>query len=568
MDKVSLAAVLKNPTMTVSWLTESGFRNMAASATNLQQVAACWNAQPRQNDLLDQLQTLLPAVSDPDMALNHLERYLSAGSPTESDNDSQQNDYASMLDQMISQDAVALPGLLTLFSSSQYLADMLVNDREAYPRLRKTKGKRCTRAVLDAQLSPLLAAAETMDDAMQVIRQFKHQQTLRIAFGDLIVGHRVEQVAEQISYLAVALCEGAVSWARRQLKAEWGVPRKRDGNESQFVVLALGKLGGQELNYSSDIDLIMIYEQDGPLESSSSGSSSRTNDMFFDKLTQMIVKLLSEDTALGRAYRVDMRLRPNGSRSKVCPSLRAVLRYYDLQGRTWERQALIKARAIAGDLELGREILRRLSHWIYRPNLSRMDISGIKALKRKIERRAQLEGEDQTNVKTGRGGIRDIEFAIQFLQLLNGCLLKEVRGDNTFRAIKRLERADCLTVKEGNLLFHNYSWLRKLEHRLQIERDLQTHTLPEDPKKLAILARRMGYLDSVHQSGLNQFQADLKEKTETNRSILNHLLHGAFEAPEGKANDFEDASTELQPETVPPEVDLILDAYPGRGNDS
>lgn len=557
MDKDSLAAALRNPAMTNAWLTRSGFRNMAASATNLHQVAAVWNAQPRTNELLGQLQSVLPAVSDPDMALNHLERYLFFDSSDDA------NDRTAVLDEMISQDDAALPDLLTLFGSSQYLADLLVNESDEYSRLRKTKGRRCTRAILDAQLTPLMEAAETMDDAMRVLRQFKHHQTLRIAFGDLIVGDRVELVAEQISYLAAAVCQRALTWARRQLESKWGVPRKRDGSESQFVILAMGKLGGRELNYSSDIDLVMIYEQDGFLETESSGKTSRTNDWFFEKLTQMIVKLLNEDTSLGRAYRVDMRLRPHGSRSKVCHSLRSVLRYYDLQGRTWERQALIKARPIAGDLALGQGMMRQLSHWIYRPNLSHTDISGIKALKRKIERRAYLEGEDRTNIKTGRGGIRDIEFAIQFLQLLNGCLLKEVRGNNTFRAIKRLERADCLTVKEGNLLYHNYSWLRKLEHRLQIVHDLQTHTLPGSQNALKVVARRMSYEPTDHQSALDQFQADLKEKTETNRSILNHLLHGAFRAPSARADDVSGIDTSLIRENVPPEVDLILDAYPG-----
>jgi glutamate-ammonia-ligase adenylyltransferase len=561
MDKVSLAAVLQNPAMTNTWLTEAGFRNMAASSSNLLQVAEIWNSQTRAVDLLGQLQNLLPEVSDPDMALNHLERYLSASNKTDSSPGG--NDRAALLDEMISKDVAALPWMLMLFASSQYLADLLIHDLDAYPRVRATKGRRCTRAILDRQLAPSIDAAQTIDEATRVICHFKHQQTLRIAYGDLIVGHRVELVAEQISYLAESLCQGAFVWASRHLKAQWGRPLKRDGSESQYVILAMGKLGGRELNYSSDIDLVMIYEQDGNLQSPTTGNPSRTNDQYFEKLTQLIVKLLGDETPMGRAYRVDMRLRPHGSRSKICHSLRSVLRYYDLQGRTWERQALIKARPIAGDLKLGRGILRQLSHWIYRPNLSRTDISGIKALKRKIERRALLEGEDRTNIKTGRGGIRDIEFAIQFLQLLNGCLLKEVRGHNTFRAIKRLERADCLTVKEGNLLYHNYSWLRKLEHRLQIVHDLQTHTLPSGAKDLKVVARRMNYIDSNQQTALEQFQSDLEERTETNRSILNHLLHGAFSVPPGQGYETDGLSAKLHQDNVPPEVDLILDAYPG-----
>ena len=565
MDKASLADLLKKPAMTTAWLTEAGFRNMAASPVNLRQVSKLWNAEARQSDLLGLLQTLLPEVGDPDMALNHLERYLSFNVPssgaTRSSED--ENDRAALLDEMISQDVAALPGLLTLFSSSQYLADLLVNDTDQYPRLRKNRGARCARAVLDAQLNPLIEAAETMEEAMETLRRFKHQQTLRIAFGDLISGHRVELVAEQISFLAETLCQGAFTWAMRQLNSSLGVPRKRDGSRSQFVILAMGKLGGRELNYSSDIDLMMIYEQDGFVEAPDGTKTSHSNEKFFEELTHTIVKLLTDDTSRGRAYRVDMRLRPHGSRGKICSSLRSVLRYYDLQGRTWERQALIKARAIAGDIALGQGMMRQLVHWIYRPNLNRMDISGIKALKRKIERRAHLEGEERSNIKTGRGGIRDVEFAIQFLQLLNGCLLKEVRGKNTFRAIKRLERADCLTVKEGNLLYHNYSWLRKLEHRLQIVHDLRTHTLPSSQNDTKIVARRMNYTDTIDRTALEQFQDDLEDKTETNRSILNHLLHGAFSVPSVDDDEPADQRDGFDAENVPPEVDLILDAYPG-----
>jgi glutamate-ammonia-ligase adenylyltransferase len=173
-----------------------------------------------------------------------------------------------------------------------------------------------------------------------------------------------------------------------------------------------------------------------------------------------------------------MRLRPEGERGPLVISLPAALSYYDNRGRTWERQAYIKARPVAGDLALGRELLDQLQPWIYRRYLSGADIAGIKALKRRIEQRTHREGGDARNVKTGHGGIRDVEFVIQFLQLLNGGDLPELCTGNTLEAIVKLEKVGCLSNPERTILEANYSFLRKIEHRLQIMFDLQTHLLP------------------------------------------------------------------------------------------
>src|SRR5690606_2434554 len=220
---------------------------------------------------------------------------------------------------------------------------------------------------------------------------------------------RVETVIKQISFLADAICEAAVQGARRKLEEQRGVPRRADGRPAEFVVLALGKLGGVELNYSSDIDLVFLYDGDGQTD----GPRSTSNLEFFDRLARQVIKLLSEVTDLGFAYRVDMRLRPEGAQGPLVMSRDAALHYYDVLGRTWERQAYVKARPIAGDLALGRDFLAQLEPWIYRRYLTLADITGIKALKRRIEQRAEREHGDTRDVKTGRGGIRDIEFVIQ-----------------------------------------------------------------------------------------------------------------------------------------------------------
>ena len=311
----------------------------------------------------------------------------------------------------------------------------------------------------------------------------------------------------QISYLADAIIEAAVQSAWRFQVAKRGVPRLPNGQRARFAVLALGKLGGLELNYSSDIDLIFISDGDGKTD----GDRSVTNGEFFDRLAKQIVKLLTEPTIFGTAYRVDLRLRPDGDQGPAVRDWESALRYYDVSGRTWERQAFVKARAVAGDHDLGEFFLDQLEPWIYRRYLTCADIAGIKALKRRIEQRAHLEGGDERNVKTGEGGIRDIEFAIQFLQLLNGGDLEEIRTGNTIQAITRLEKVGCLTMQERNILEENYRFLRKIEHRLQIMFDLKTHTIPESDKELRRLAIRTGYSDRDGHSALGEFKRDLRE---------------------------------------------------------
>lgn len=483
-------------------------------------------------NLCDQFAEVAPTLADPDMAWNNLERFVvSARNPLSTT-------------ALFERDAEALPSLLQLLSTSQYLSDLLVRDQECYDLIRMTEGQPVARDVLVDEMVGEVAGIDDTPDAMAALRRNKDRETIRIAYGDIVRGQTVATVARQISFLADALTEAAVAYVRGRLQRGYGVPRCADGRPARFCVLALGKLGGIELNYSSDIDLVFIYDHDG----STDGARSTSNRDFFERLSRDLVKLLSEATDAGVAYRVDLRLRPEGSRGPVCASYDHMVTYYDTKGRTWERQAFIKARAIAGDISLGDELLSHLEPWVYRRYLSLADITGIKSLKRRIEERTKKEGAGVRNVKTGRGGIRDIEFVIQFLQLLNGGALPELRTGNTLDAIARLEQVGCLTHQERSILEDNYSLLRKLEHRLQIMFDLQTHTLPDDEVELRKVAVRMGYAGTPHQGALEAFRADLKQRREENRKILDHLLHDAYMG---------DAAAE-------PEVDLVNDPDPSR----
>jgi len=512
------------------WLGSLGVENTERARSNLTAIAGSGITLDLMAVIAAQLEQFLPDMSDPDRALNNLEHFIRAARNPLS------------LGSLFERDAEALATLLRIFSTSQFLSDWLVRDPEAFDLLRLTEGQPVSRDALMEDIGTNVSSTDDDRVVTKILSGYRHREMLRIAYGDIVRSQTLETVTAQISYLADAIIEAAVQSAWRFQTARRGTPRLANGQRARFVVLALGKLGGRELNYSSDIDLIFI--SDGP--GKTDGERSVSNVEFFDRLAKQIVKLLTEPTIFGTSYRVDLRLRPDGEQGPAVRDWESALRYYDVSGRTWERQAFVKARAVAGDLDLGSFLLSQLEPWIYRRYLTCADIAGIKALKRQIEKRAELEGGDERNVKTGEGGIRDIEFAIQFLQLLNGGNLEEVRTGNTIQAITRLAKVGCLTAQERNMLEDNYRFLRKIEHRLQIMFDLKTHTLPEDEKELRRLAIRTGYSDRDGNSALGDFKRDLRERTRLNRKILDHLLHDAF------GDD---------PDTAP-ETDLVLSPHP------
>lgn len=545
MPPDQLRHYLDNPAEAENWLRSWGLRDARHAHANLLSMASAGLTLDLLAAICDCLARQLPQMSDADMALNNLDRFVSAArSPL-------------ALGSLFERDADALPILLQIFSTSQYFSDLLIRDPGGYDLLRITEGQAVPGDVLSAELASEIDTLADAASAAAALRRFKRRETLRIAYGDLIRGQSLETVATQISYLADALVEAAVRFSRRQLQEKRGLPRRPDGRPARFTVLAMGKLGGVELNYSSDIDLVFLYECDGKTDA----PRSTSNVEYFDRLARDVVKLLTEPTELGYAYRVDLRLRPEGERGPVAHSLEAALSYYDVLGRTWERQAYVKARPIAADRDLGDEFLRALEPWIYRRYLSLADITGIKALKRRIENRVISEGDESRNVKTGRGGIRDIEFAIQFLQLLNGGDLPALRTGNTLKAIAQLENVGCLTHQEQSLLDENYRFLRKIEHRLQILFDLQTHLLPQEPEEMRKLAVRMGYRGTSGKSALAAFEADYRAKTDVNRKILDHLLHDAFG---GDAQSEPEVDLLLDPGPAPDKIAAVLGRYPFR----
>ena len=419
----------------------------------------------------------LPRSPDPDFALNNLERVLA------------QPAGRAQLPALIEGRGRHLDTLLRLLGTSQFFADVLAADPEAFELVRGPARASPDVAELEKQLESWVHEANDEAGVLRAFRRFRRRQVLRIGVADVIRDRPLEEVTRAISRTAEAAVEVAVNYVLEHLKARYGQPITASGDSARLAVIGFGKLGGNELNYSSDIDLMFVHDAEGETR----GRRPIAAGEFFGRVVSDVVRLLSAHTPDGQAYRVDLRLRPEGRRGPLARTLASTLSYYDAMGRTWERQALIKARPIAGDPELGREFLQAVEPFIYRKYFSFSEINEVKALKRTIERKTRDAGADDRDVKAGRGGIRDIEFAVQFLQLLNGGDLPAVRERNTLLAIQALAEAGCLTAQEAQILDDTYRFLRKTEHRLQLLFDLQTHRLPADPEELRRLALRMGF---------------------------------------------------------------------------
>lgn len=501
------------------------------------------------DDFLAQLQTHFADLTDRDRVLTAVQRFLSASRSPQA--------WLGLFER----EPDSLKTLLRLFSTSQYMADMLIADPEVFDLLRMTDGQPVARKILQDEILATVDAASNERSVMRILRDYRHRETLRIAYGDFVNGQPIDIVTEQISMLADSIVQAAVQSARRELAKSRPAPVHPDGREVSFGVLALGKLGGCELNYSSDIDLIFVRESLEPSPSWQKRSENETTaDEYFQRLGQRIIRLLSDSTTEGVAYRVDMRLRPHGRNGPLVVRLQDAVNYYDTSGRTWERQAFIKARPIAGDRVLGAALLDQLQPWIYRRYLMRADITGIAALKRRIEQRVLHAGDDERNVKLGRGGIRDIEYMIQFLQLLHGADQPEVRCAGTLEAIRRLQAAGCITAEEQSILEDNYRYLRRVEHHLQIMFDRRTHSLPEDEAEFQRLADRM---QSARRSAGPEFQQQLNSRRSRNRQILDHLLHGAFSdfGYDGSHVDCPESDLVLDPEPSADVIDATLQPY-------
>ncbi|MFM7594068.1 MAG: hypothetical protein ACKO85_19955, partial [Isosphaeraceae bacterium] len=429
----------------------------------------------------------------------------------------------------------SLQRLLQIMGTSPFFNQIIFSQPEIITDLAQISFDSKTALLNEAiQISSGLDNERSLSNAL---RRFRQRITLAIASADFFEQIPLPQTTTAISNLADACIEAAMLWAIERNKKKFGMPLKADREPCRLVALALGKLGGQELNYSSDVDLIFIYDEDGHTP----GHRPLPALDFFSRVIADFLRVMAGPGGTGFVLRVDLRLRPEGLQGPVVMNLEQALNYYDSAGRTWERQALIKVRPCAGQIELGEEFKSRIEPFVFRRYLNSMEIAEIQAMKRRIEHRSEKSGESDVDVKTGFGGIRDVEFVVQFLQLLNGCTLSQLRCNNTLNALVQLKETGCLTNEEHLSLRRNYIFLRHVEHRLQLMDDRQTHRIPPDRQSRSILARLMGFhsLNSWEnpESPFERFKREYQKIAAENHEILNKLLHGTFKASEETGPD-------------------------------
>ncbi|ESR22820.1 bifunctional [glutamine synthetase] adenylyltransferase/[glutamine synthetase]-adenylyl-L-tyrosine phosphorylase [Lutibaculum baratangense] len=346
---------------------------------------------------------------------------------------------------------------------------------------------------LCASLQEELRAAPDQAAAMRCLRRFKTKAAVLIALADLGEVWDVDRVTEAMTLIADTVVQGAVDFLVRQLavrdKITPGDPED-PAADSGLVVLAMGKHGAGELNFSSDIDLIVFFDLDkAPLGDRLEGQK------LFVRLTRDLVKLLGEYTEDGYVFRVDLRLRPDPGATAAAISVEAALQYYESLGQNWERAALLKARPCAGDIEAGQAFLKEIAPFIWRKYMDFAALADVHAMKRQIH---AAKGHEKVavaghNLKLGRGGIREIEFFAQTQQLVAGGRHHELRVRQTLVALDRLAEGGWINAAERDELKEAYRFLRRLEHRLQMVADEQTHTLPEGDAQLERFARFSGF---------------------------------------------------------------------------
>ena len=440
-----------------------------------------------------------------------------------------------------------LSDVLTLASFSPLLAATLIQNPEYLWWLDRKRSDSTVRN--KEELLESLARFSLTNSQIEpqvLFARFRRRELLRIFLRDIRRLGTIAEITEEISNLADAILETALRIARQNLDNRFGPPSEIDGKgrerPSEICIVSLGKLGSKELNYSSDIDLLFIYSGEG----TTTGTGSRgsvTNHEYFAKLAEMIIQLVGKQTGEGAAYRVDLRLRPNGSVGALALSVKETVRYYTKDARSWERQVLIRSRSSAVESRLFKSFFDAVENDVFSAT---EDIDT--ALRNVYRSKEQIDfahkADKEFDVKLGRGGIREIEFIAQALQLSYAGKDKWLRAPHTLISISRLADRGLLNEAELTGLFKGYNFLRQLEHILQMENGLQVHSLPNNIEKRLLIAKRMRFTNladfeqvlvvntaNVHQTFIRVFGKHSMEAAKNTADVSGELKIDADKIP-------------------------------------
>src|SRR5579863_612518 len=423
-----------------------------------------------------------PHLSDPEKAAQRLDDCLSDSAP----------DLAAAFKDLFARFPLTRRILAGLAEASPYLFDLVRADvSRALNVLHSDPDRRLAQLIEESRRSVWAAPSEAQ--AMQILRAMKAEAALLIALCDIGGVWPVMRVTRALTDLAVASVQSALHFLLLQetTRGRMLPPNPEHPEEgSGLIVLAMGKMGAGELNFSSDIDLIIFYQAEA-----TSLAPDIEPQQFFVRVAQGLSRMLQQRSGEGYVFRVDLRLRPDPASTPLAISTASALHYYEREGRTWERAAMIKARPCAGDLQAGEALMAELSPFVWRKHLDFAALSDVHDMKRQMQiYRGQSDiAVEGHNIKVGRGGIREIEFFAQTQQLITGGRHPGLRVRPTLEALDRLAESNWITFEARDELAAAYEFLRRVEHRLQMVADEQTHTLPEEPQEVEQFARFFGY---------------------------------------------------------------------------
>ncbi|HEY0725378.1 MAG TPA: hypothetical protein VGD41_15555, partial [Pyrinomonadaceae bacterium] len=397
--------------------------------------------------------------------------------------------------------------LITLFADSQFLTDLFLKRPELIDTLIRVDLTRIDKSK-DEMLHELrenLAAVEDIEDKLNALRRYKNEEFIRIGLHDLGGSIEFLTVLGQLSDLAEACLQAALDRTLADLSAKFGAVA-----DGRFAVIGGGKIGAREIDYNSDLDLVFIYEAADDAQTSGGSQGRLPAHEFYVRVGQRLPTYLSAPTEEGIAYKIDMQLRPSGKAGPIVCSLDAYREYHQSTSQLWERQALIKTRFIAGDLLLGKAVENVIDQCAYGTGLTEEGVGEIHHLRMRMEHELAGEHESRFNLKKGRGGLVDIEFLTQMLQLTHGRRIAGVRRRETLAALEALESAKVLKPREYQLLADGYLFLRQLDHRLRLERDQSLDAFDAEPGRLDGIAKALGYSEPKNKSSKRAGQSGQK----------------------------------------------------------
>lgn len=517
--------VLQGETWSDSWsepLTGVGFDDAKRAWHNLMVLKDHANFSELYPSFFPSLLECLDHSYDPDLALNNFERL--AGKLEDKE----------YFYSFLTREPEFLNALIILFSGSQILTDSLLRHPEFFDWLAEPDmlNETQTRDQIYRDFYTLKDQSPPKTTTPSLLRKFKKREYIRIGLRDLMGLASTKETLENLSDLADVCLQVAYEYAHRELVAKHGVPLFRDiddtEKESEFAILSMGKLGGRELNYSSDIDLIYIYTsaqgETQPQNGITPTVGSITSYEFHTKLGQHITRTINEITEEGNVFRVDLNLRPEGQSGEIAHSLSFCETYYESVGRTWERQALIKARVSAGSERLGSQFFSMIRPFVYRKTLDFNSIEEVKSLKRKVDANLKQKKQEKGNIKLGFGGIREIEFIIQSYQLLFGGRDSSLRDASTLTTLAKLKEREYFKEDDYQKLHDAYIFLRNLENRVQLAFGLQTYSIPKETRSQAVLARKMGFEAETPQELADRLHEEFNRHTQFVGALFSQLF--------------------------------------------